>query len=69
MKIGKEMMLACLAIAEEDGFDAMWLGVWQKNQRAIDFYKQWGFETFGTRNFKIGSTTNDDYLMIKKLKQ
>jgi diamine N-acetyltransferase len=65
-KIGKDMMLFCLDYAFGKKFDSMWLGVWQKNDRAINFYKKWGFEVFGTRNFKLGNIFNDDYLMVKK---
>ena len=66
-KIGKELMLFTLDFAYSKGFDAMWLGVWQLNDRAIEFYKKWGFEIFGTRSFILGSDIKDDYLMIKKL--
>jgi diamine N-acetyltransferase len=66
-KIGKELMMNCLDYAFGKKFNSMWLGVWQKNDRAIEFYKKWGFEVFGTRNFKLGSIYNDDYLMVKKI--
>lgn len=65
-KIGKELMLYTLDYAFSKGFDSMWLGVWQLNDRAIEFYKKWGFEIFGTRNFKLGNDIKDDFLMIKK---
>lgn len=67
MKIGREMMLQTLDFAFTKGFDSMWLGVWQKNERAVEFYKKFGFEIFGTREFKIGTDSQDDYLMIKYL--
>ena len=66
MKIGKAMMMHTLDFAFSKGYNSMWLGVWQKNNRATEFYKKWGFEIFGTRNFTLGSSINDDYLMIKK---
>lgn len=67
MKIGRELMLYTLEFAFTKGYDSMWLGVWQKNERAIEFYKKFGFEVFGTREFKIGCNTQDDYMMIKHL--
>jgi len=66
MKIGKELMQFTIDFSVNKGFNAMWLGVWQLNHRAVEFYKKWGFEIFGTRKFKLGSCINDDYLMIKK---
>jgi ribosomal protein S18 acetylase RimI-like enzyme len=66
MKVGKELMMHTLDFAFSKGFDAMWLGVWQLNDRAVEFYKQWGFEVFDTRNFTLGNDIKDDFLMIKK---
>jgi ribosomal protein S18 acetylase RimI-like enzyme len=66
MKIGKEMMKLAVDIAVMEGYDSIWLGVWQLNHRAVEFYKKWGFEIFGTRTFKLGTDIKDDYLMIKK---
>lgn len=66
-KIGKEMMQFAVDFAKNNGYDSIWLGVWQLNYRAVNFYKKWGFETFGTRNFKLGTDVKDDFLMIKKL--
>src|SRR5689334_2784940 len=41
--VGNELMKASLAEAAERGCDCVWLGVWEKNPRAIHFYKKWGF--------------------------
>ena len=38
---GKELMTACLAEARQRGCDSVWLGVWEKNPRAINFYKKY----------------------------
>jgi len=67
MKIGKELMLYTLDYAFRKGFNSMWLGVWQQNDRAVEFYKKWGFEIIGTRKFKLGNLINDDFLMLKKI--
>ncbi len=66
-KIGKELMLAAIDYASKNSFDSIWLGVWQLNIRAVEFYKKWGFEIFGSRNFKLGNDIKDDFLMIKPL--
>lgn len=65
--VGKALMQKCIEIAVEKKKDIIWLGVWQQNQRAIDFYMNWGFEKFGTHIFMLGDDRQTDWLMKKKL--
>jgi ribosomal protein S18 acetylase RimI-like enzyme len=37
--VGKALMSASIQEAKQRGCDCIWLGVWEKNQRAIDFYQ------------------------------
>ena len=62
-KVGKALMEACIRMSQADNYEAMWLGVWQQNERAISFYKKWGFTIIGTKQFIIGKDVNDDYVM------
>jgi hypothetical protein len=39
------------------------LGVWQENERALAFYKKFGFEIFTTRTFMLGKRQCDDFLL------
>lgn len=41
----------------------LWLGVWEKNKRAIQFYRRQGFQKFGTHPYFIGSEEQTDWLM------
>jgi len=66
-KIGKALMELCLETSRSEKFDFIWLGVWQQNERAITFYKQWGFEVIGYKQFIIGNEVNDDFVMTLKL--
>lgn len=61
--VGKELMKASLAKAMERGCDCVWLGVWEKNPRAIDFYKKWGFVEVGTHIFTVGDDPQTDFIM------
>ena len=61
--VGKELMLATLDEARRRGCDSVWLGVWEKNQRAIDFYKKWGFREVGTHKFLVGDDLQNDFVM------
>lgn len=67
MGIGKELMKHCLTVANSMGKRTIWLGVWEKNQRAIDFYTKWGFSKFGEHDFLLGTDLQTDWLMKKDL--
>lgn len=65
--IGKTLMLKCLDYAKENGHDFMWLGVWEFNYRAQDFYKKFGFEKCGEHVFQLGSDPQTDWVLEKKI--
>jgi GNAT superfamily N-acetyltransferase len=68
-KVGKALMKVCIQIAKNEQFSIIWLGVWQQNGQAISFYKKWGFEVIGTKQFIIGRATSDDYVMALEIPQ
>jgi len=39
--VGAALMRASLETAAERGFETLWLGVWERNERAIRFYERW----------------------------
>lgn len=47
----------------------MWLGVWEKNEPALVFYKRLGFRRIGEHSFYMGEDEQTDYLMAKTLKE
>lgn len=61
--MGAALMQACLEMAESAGHQTLWLGVWQENQRAIEFYRRWGFQTVGSHVFRLGSDDQTDLIM------
>jgi diamine N-acetyltransferase len=61
--IGPALMQACLDAARKRGCDTMWLGVWERNPRAIAFYRKWGFVEVGTQTFQLGSDLQTDVVM------
>jgi diamine N-acetyltransferase len=64
---GKVLMQSGIEIAKEKNKEMIWLGVWEKNQRAIDFYTKWGFEKFDEADFLLGNDVQKDWLMRKHL--
>jgi ribosomal protein S18 acetylase RimI-like enzyme len=67
--VGAALMKRCLAIARENGKQFLWLGVWERNGKAIDFYTRWGFEKFGECDFLLGDDIQRDWLMKKPLSE
>lgn len=65
--VGAALMAACLATAVARGHDAVWLGVWEHNTRAIAFYERWGFARFGEHTFELGSELQTDFLLGRQL--
>ncbi|MBD0285798.1 MAG: GNAT family N-acetyltransferase [Flavisolibacter sp.] len=63
--VGRALMEATLQVARERRKKVLWLGVWEKNERAIRFYQQWGFEKFDECDFRLGSDIQRDWLMKK----
>lgn len=67
--VGKLLMQAALNIAKEKMKEVVWLGVWEKNQRAIDFYTAFGFQKFDECDFLLGNDLQRDWLMKKSLSE
>lgn len=63
--VGSAMMRKCIDIALEKNCNTLWLGVWEHNQKAIDFYIRWGFEKFDEHDFILGNDVQKDWLMKK----
>ncbi len=65
--IGKALMEHCIAFAKQLQREIIWLGVWEKNYRAIAFYQKFGFKKFGQHDFLLGNDLQTDWEMIKEL--
>lgn len=61
--VGAALMRACLDAAQSGGYRTLWLGVWERNGRAISFYEKWGFGTVGAHVFELGSANQRDLIM------
>ena len=65
---GSVLMEACLDTVDRAGYQTIWLGVWEKNVRAIAFYEKWGFRAVGSQRFVLGSDVQRDVLMDRPVK-
>ncbi|MEJ2193324.1 MAG: GNAT family N-acetyltransferase [Ignavibacteriaceae bacterium] len=60
---GKMLLDKALESARMKNLNYVWLGVCEKNRRAIRFYEKNGFVRFGNHSFKFGNDTHTDILM------
>lgn len=61
--VGKALMNAAIDMAKSMHKEAIWLGVWEHNDRAINFYTALGFKKFGEHDFVLGKDVQRDWLM------
>lgn len=65
--LGKVLFNKALEVAKEHNKKKIWLGVWEKNENAISFYKKMGFIKIGTHSFFMGDEEQTDLIMSKTL--
>ncbi|SES25669.1 spermine/spermidine N-acetyltransferase [Gracilibacillus ureilyticus] len=65
--LGKYMLNKVMEMAIEEHKEKIWLGVWEKNENAIAFYKKMGFVQTGMHSFFMGTEEQFDYIMTKTL--
>lgn len=65
--IGQLLLDKALAVARDRQASFVWLGVWEKNPRAIRFYDKNRFKPFGRHVFMMGDDPQTDILMRREL--
>src|SRR6218665_3447475 len=66
-KVAQALYTQALQTAEQLKSSYIWLGVWEKNFRAVSFYTKNGFVQFDTHIFRLGNDEQTDLLMKKVL--
>ena len=66
-KVGQFLFEKAIQTALKKNAEYVWLGVWEKNTRAIEFYRKNGFIPFGTHIFMLGQDAQTDILMRRNL--
>lgn len=61
--VGQLLYDKAIEVAKHKKIDYVWLGVWEKNLRAISFYKKNGFVEFDKHIFKLGNDEQTDIMM------
>ena len=64
---GRQMMQHALDYARGQGYEGVWLGVWEHNTPALVFYRKMGFTQFGWHTFLFGGERQRDFWLWKSL--
>lgn len=67
--VGQLLYDKALQIARQKIVEYIWLGVWEENRRAINFYTKNGFVEFDKHIFKLGNEVQTDKMMKLSLKR
>ncbi len=65
--LGSVLLHRAIEIAGELKKSYIWLGVWEKNDKAIQFYKRNGFYLIGQHSFFMGDDEQTDFIMRKDI--
>ncbi|WP_042354734.1 GNAT family N-acetyltransferase [Bacillus rubiinfantis] len=65
--LGRYLLNKAIEIANEKNKAKVWLGVWEKNEKAIKFYRKLGFVQNGAHSFYMGDEEQTDLIMVKSL--
>jgi ribosomal protein S18 acetylase RimI-like enzyme len=65
--VARALMDATVAEAMARGAATLWLGVWERNERAQGFYRKCGFVDVGSHPFVLGTDRQTDRIMSRPL--
>lgn len=65
--VAQGLMDAAIDAARARGARTLWLGVWERNPRAIAFYGKYGFTRVGEHTFVLGTDAQTDWLLARPL--
>jgi diamine N-acetyltransferase len=63
--VARNLMSACIDEMISHRSDVVWLGVWERNPRAIAFYRKFGFVEVGAHVFSLGNDLQRDIVMAR----
>jgi diamine N-acetyltransferase len=67
--LGKYLLNEAVEIAKARHKSKIWLGVWEKNENAIAFYKRMGFVESGSHSFYMGDEEQIDIIMTLSIQE
>jgi diamine N-acetyltransferase len=67
--LGKYLLNKAIELAKVHNKSKIWLGVWEKNENAIAFYKKMGFVEIGAHSFYMGDEEQIDIIMTLAIQE
>jgi GNAT superfamily N-acetyltransferase len=67
--IAQALMERVDAEAARVGAHTLWLGVWERNDRALAYYRKSGFVDVGAHTFVVGADAQTDRVMVRPIQQ
>ena len=65
--LAQRLMSAARAAARDFGGEHLWLGVWERNRRAIAFYGKEGFVDVGSKYYDVGADRQIDRVLVARI--
>jgi GNAT superfamily N-acetyltransferase len=65
--VAQALMNAALDAARARSAGTLWLGVWERNPRAVRFYEKYGFARVGEHTFVLGADAQTDWILARPL--
>ncbi|MCC3157789.1 GNAT family N-acetyltransferase [Hymenobacter sp. 15J16-1T3B] len=65
--LGASLLRRCLDETRQRGCRSLVLSVWEKNEKAQEFYRRKGFKQIGETEFRVGNDVQTDYVLRRGL--
>lgn len=65
--IAQSLMREVIEAAAREDADCLWLGVWERNPKAIAFYRKHGFRVVGDHFFMLGHDRQRDLILTAQV--
>ena len=65
---GSRLLNEGLRVGEREGYDLLWLKVWDQNENAIRFYESKGFRCLGETSYTEGGMNDRVLIMGRSIK-
>ena len=66
-RVAHALMDAAIDAAGARGAQTLWLGVWERNPRAVAFYAKYGFVRVGEHTFTLGEDAQTDWVLARPI--
>ena len=67
--VAHRLMKSCLTQLSHSSYTTVWLSCWNQNERALKFYRKWGFRRRGTVPFFVGSDRQTDFILARPVRE